>query len=131
MSFWLSREYECLAEKVIDEHPDIQWIRKAGVSIGYLESDKAKTSAAGKVCGECFLVKDLYSCYCPHDFLIVIYLPNIARFTEEQMKILLYHELLHVDMHEKNGIPKYRVSPHDVQDFEKVIRRYGTRWAGD
>ena len=129
--YWISEKYERLAEEVIEEQDDLHWIRDAGVSIGYLESDKAKTSAAGLVLGECTLVKEIYRRYCPHDFLITIYLPNTERLSEEQEKILLYHELLHVDMHEKNGEPKYRVAPHDVEDFEKIINRYGVRWAGD
>lgn len=129
--YWISEEYERLAETVIDEHPDLQWIRSSGVRIGYLVSDKEKMSAAGPVLGECTLVKELYRPYCPHDFLIMIYLPNCTRLTLEQVKILLYHELLHVDVREKDGEPKYRVAPHDVQDFEKIIRQYGIRWAGD
>ena len=128
--YWVSDEYENLAETVIDEHPDLRWIRSSGVRIGYLESDKAKMSAAGPVLGECTLVKELYRPYCPHDFLIIIYLPNCERLTLEQAKILLYHELLHVDMSEKDGGPRYRVAPHDVQDFRAVIDRYGFDWSG-
>lgn len=129
--YWISEKYERLAEEVIEEQDDLHWIRDAGISIGYLESDKEKTSASGLVFGECTLVKEIYRQYCPHDFLITIFFPNVARFSEEQKKILLYHELLHVDMCEKNGEPKYRVAPHDVEDFEKIIERYGVRWAGD
>lgn len=127
----ISEEYEKLAETVIDEHPDLHWIRSAGISIGYLESDQEKKGSVGLILGQCSLVKELYQPYCPHDFLITIFLPNVAGLNENQKKILLYHELLHVDMSEINGEPKYHVAPHDVEDFETIINRYGLHWAGD
>lgn len=126
----ISNRFEFLAEEVIDEHPDLQWIRRANVSIGYIECDQEKNKASGRVFGECILVKELYQLFCCHDFLIVVYTPNVIRMTEDQLKILLYHELLHVDMSEKDGRPKYRIAPHDVEDFRSVIERYGMNWAG-
>ena len=131
INYWQSDEYRQLAEQVIAEHPDLSWIDKALISIDYLECDAEKKRASGPVLGECVLVKDLFRLYVPFDFLIVIYAPNVRRLSETQKKILLYHELLHVDMGEKDGEPKYCVRPHDVEDFAAVIRRYGLDWAGD
>lgn len=37
--------------------------------------------------------------------------------------------LLHVGVQEKNGEMKYRVVPHDIEDFEEILSRYGTHWA--
>ena len=127
---YISTEYEELAEKVIDEHPDLRWIRATGVSIGYLESDQEKKNASGYVLGQCSVVKDIYRPYCHHDFLITIFLPNTAHLSEEQKKVLLYHELLHVDVDESSGEPKYRTAPHDVEEFRSVIDQYGIDWAG-
>jgi len=125
----MSELYSRLAEEVIREHIDLQWIRKSDISIGYVESDREKKSSGGLVLGECFLVKDPWSAYCPHDFVIVVYAPNVAGLKETQLKILLYHELLHVDMDEKRGEPVYRVRPHDVEEFREVINQYGLDWA--
>lgn len=127
----ISKEYAALAEEVLDEHEDLHWISQVGISIGFVEADWEKINATGEVLGDCRLVKEPYHIFCPFDFLITIYTPNVAHLTEEQKKILLYHELLHVDMSEKNGEPVYRTAPHDVQDFRKVIDQYGVRWAGD
>ena len=127
----VSEECAELAAEVIREHPDLQWINTAGITIGFIETDKEKNSSVGPVLGECQLVQEIQKLFCPYDFLIVIYLPNITHLNRDQMKILLYHEMLHVDMSEKNGNPIYRVAPHDVQDFKAVIRQYGMQWAGD
>lgn len=125
----MSEEYAELAEEVIAEYPDLEWIHTTGVGIGFLTSEQEKKKHGGLVYAECHLVKSIYQPFCPHDFLVIVYLPNVCRFSDEQKRILLYHELLHVGMDEKNGEPVYRIVPHDVEDFMKVIRRYGADWA--
>ncbi|MDO4647954.1 MAG: putative metallopeptidase [Eubacteriales bacterium] len=97
-----SEKYKKLMDTVIEEHEDLAWIQGM-VSIDCLAADKQKKSDAGYVLGECIRVKDVYREYCPYDFLIVIYEKNCAGMTEEQLKILMYHELLHVDVGEKMG----------------------------
>lgn len=124
-----SEHYAVLAWQVFEEHRDVGWIPGAGISIGYLESDKAKKKS-GKAClAECVKVKELYKPYCPHDFLIVVYGPNVVGMTVEQQKILLYHELLHVGMSDDGEEVKYLINPHDVEDFRVIIDRYGIDWA--
>ena len=125
----MSEMYSQLAEEVFQEHADLQWIRQSGISVGYCESDREKKSAGALVLGECFLVREPWSAYCPHDFVIVIYAPNVLDLKESQLKILLYHELLHIDMDEKNGEPRYRIRPHDVEEFREVINTYGLDWS--
>lgn len=124
-----SEEFAELAQEVIQEHRDLHWIIAAGINIGYLESNREKISKGRETLAECIKVKDLYKYYIPHDFLIVIYAPNVSGMSRDQLKILLYHELLHVGMNEKDGVPKYIVNPHDVEDFRTIIDRYGLDWA--
>ncbi len=125
----VSEEYSGIAEKVIDEHEDLHWIRNLKVRIGYLASDREKKKDGGLVLGECIKVKPLYRPYVPHDFLIVIYETNTAGLTENQMEILMYHELLHIGIDEAGEELKYNINPHDVEDFRTVIDRYGIDWA--
>lgn len=75
--------------------------------------------------GECILVKDLYKPFCPFDFLIVFYEPNIAHLSPAQLEILMYHELLHIDADNKG---RARIKPHDIEDFETIINQYGMHW---
>ena len=54
--------------------------------------------------------------------------------TDEQMYMLMMHELLHVGVQEKNGEMKngemkYRVVPHDIEELEEILSRYGVHWA--
>ena len=125
----VSEEHEKIAEKVIRDHEDLHWIGKLKVSIGYLISDQEKKKSGRSVLGECIKVKELYRPYVPHDFLIVIYEPNTIGLTEEQVQILLYHELLHIGIDDEGENLKYIINPHDVEDFREVIDRYGIDWA--
>ncbi len=125
----VSIRYADLAEKIIAEHHDLQWIPKIGVKVGFLESDRQKKKSGRFVLGECILVKDLYRCFIPYDFLIVIYAPNVIGMTKEQMKILLYHEMLHIGISDDGEDLKYVVNPHDVEEFRTIIDKYGIDWA--
>ena len=54
--------------------------------------------------------------------------PNVERFTEEQIRILLLHELMHVQITKDGNEEVYSVRPHDVEDFREIIERYGMDW---
>ena len=120
----LSEDYTNLAQEVIDEHEDLHWIRKADISIGYMQSSRGKY-----VFADCRKVPDFYRVFVPFDFLITVYDPNVTEFTDDQMKILLYHELLHVGMDDNGEDTKYIVRPHDIEEFRPVIDQYGMDWA--
>ena len=124
-----SEEFAEIGWEVIREQPSLQWISGAGITIGCLESDKPKKKNRRECLGECIKVQDLYKCFIPYDFLIVVYAPNVTGMDRDGLKKLMHHELLHVGMDEKNGEPKYFVYPHDVEDFREIIDRYGIDWA--
>lgn len=117
-----SEQYQIIAQEVIEEHEDLHWLKSADVRIDYIASAKEKKSKGRLTLGECQLVKEIYKMYCPYDFLIIIYEPNVKGLTYEQLKILLYHELLHVGVSEKDGEPQYNV-------FKVIINKYGIDWA--
>ena len=130
----LYEQYEPYAElgaRVIESERSLQWIAETDVRIGFLRSFKEKHSNGKDVFGECVKVKELYKPFCPYDFLIVIYEENVAAasFTERQLYALMHHELLHVGVREKDGDLVYRTIPHDVEDFDEIISRYGLHWA--
>lgn len=103
----------------------------AGLRIGCCMSDKEKKSKGRRVFGECQKVPEEWQGFCPYDFLITFYEPNIAGMTDEQMHILAVHELLHigVDVDELGIVTGTRVVPHDMEDFGAVVRRYGVDWS--
>lgn len=121
--------YAELAEKVISNEQSLFWIAETDVRIGFLRSFKEKRAHGKDVLGECIKVNELYEPFCPYDFLIVIYEENVVQLTEHQMYVLMFHELLHIGVNEKNGDLKYVVNPHDIEDFDEIISRYGLHWA--
>lgn len=125
----ISKEYMELACEVMQEQEELQWIPKAGIKVGFLKSDRAKKKSGKLVLGECIKVKDLYRCFIPHDFLIVVYAPNVAGMNRNQLKILLHHEFLHIGMDDSGEEARYIINPHDIEEFREIIDRYGIDWA--
>lgn len=117
-----SAELKSLARTVIESNPDLSYIED--VTVIFLESDKEKKSKGKTIFGECEKVPDKYKWAIPADFTITIYTENAAGFTEDQMKILMEHELRHIG--ENDG--KLFVNPHDIEDFETILKRYGMNW---
>ena len=129
----LYEQYEPYAElgaRVIANERSLRWIAETDVRIGFLRSFKEKKLSGKIVHGECIKVKELYEPFCPYDFLIVLYEPNNVDFNDEQMYALMHHELLHVGIDEDmKGNLKYQIVPHDIEDFDEIISRYGLHWS--
>ena len=124
----LSDEYRTIAEQLIRDRDDLRHLD--GVRIAYLASDREKKANGRFIFGECRKVSDQYSWCCPYDFMITIYEPNTAyyQFDFAMMKILLWHELMHVGVDESDEGVKYRLIPHDVEEFNKIIDEVGLHW---
>lgn len=133
---WLSivdaeqcKEYEKLASEVIDAIEELHFIKELEIKIGYVKSYEAKASKGGIVMADCRLVKPIYQCFIPYDFIITVYEPNVIELTPKQMKALLWHELKHIGINEMTLALTYRVMPHEVEDFHSILDRIGTRWS--
>lgn len=127
----INEEYAALANDLIKNDKALRYIRRSKVQIIYLASDKEKKKGPMLVGGECDKVPDKWKWAVPYDFTITIYEPNVERFTEDQIKILLLHELLHVGIEKDGNEEKYYVVPHDIEDFRVILDRYGVDWAND
>ena len=126
----IREEYAEMAKKIIDEEGMLSDIANSQATIVYLGSDYAKMSKGKVVCGECEKVADKNKWAIPCDFTITIYEPNCVGFSDEQMRILIFHELLHVGIEFlDDGSEKYSIKPHDYEDFKVIIDRYGTEWS--
>lgn len=62
----------------------------------------------------------------PYDFLIIFYGPNIDGLDANQLKILMFHELLHIGVNSDGT--SFKVVPHDIEDFSLILERYGIGW---
>lgn len=116
--------YQQIAQDLINECPELEAIKNSDVTIICLSSDCEKKSNKKIVFGQCEKIADKYKWGIPCDFTITIFEPNVVGFTEEQLKILIFHELLHVGI---DG-DKYFINPHDLEDFKVIIDNYGVNW---
>jgi hypothetical protein len=123
--YYLTDQYnEWASEIILEKRKDIL---DAGISVGFISSTKEKKHGRIKsVLAECKKVQELEKLYCPHDFLIIIYEMNCEGMTDEQMKILIWHELEHIGIDAETG--EFFVKPHDVEEFDKIIDAHGLHW---
>lgn len=131
MNKYINEEYKEIADKLIDELSEFEEIKESDVRIVYLSSEKEKKKNHKLILGECCKVDEKYSWCCPYDFLIIIYEPNIAGFTEWQLKTLIRHELHHVGIDYTNNGETYSIIPHDVEEFWSIINECGIDWSED
>jgi len=122
----VSEEYTKIGHDLIEEMPELADLKNADVQIVFLASDHNKKSGGKLVFGQCEKVPDKYKWGIPCDFTITIFEPNVVMFNEEQLKILIFHELLHVGIEEDS---KFTVKPHDLEDFKVIIQKYGINWS--
>lgn len=118
-----------IAHRLIRTLPEFADLLDAEVKIAYLSSQKEKVKNHKVIFAECHKVEEKYDWCCKYDFFIVVYEPNIADFTEEQIEILIRHELHHVGIEYTDTGIKYYVAPHDVEEFWKIINEHGLDWS--
>ena len=127
----INKNYERIARELIDSEPELDYIKQSRARIIYLESDSAKKNGTDRlVYGECEKVASKNQWAISADFTIIVYKNNCIGLSEEQIKILLFHELLHVGIdYGTDGGEVYSVKKHDLEDFKVIIDKYGTDWA--
>lgn len=124
----LNDYYTELASELIKTENALRYIFDSNVTIIYLSSQAERKSKGRITCGECEKVPEKYKWAVPADFTITIFEPNVENFSEDQIKTLLFHELLHVGILKDGDEEKYFIRPHDLEDFKLIIDRYGTEW---
>ena len=128
---WLNEKYAEIGAQLIETEDVLINIRISQVTIVYLSSDLEKTDKGRIVYGQCEKVADKYKWGIPADFTITLFEPNVANKSNEAIRRIILHELLHVGI----GIGKddaeetYFVRPHDFEDFKYMVDNFGTEWA--
>lgn len=126
----INNEFKSIAEQLIENEPELAYIKDSSVKITYLESDLPKRADKDKiVLGECEKVQCKNHWAIESDFTITLFEPNLTGLSEEQIKIVLFHELLHIGIDWNDNGECYYVRKHDLEDFKAIIDRYGTDWA--
>lgn len=126
----INLHYTDIALNLLMTEPSLQHIKESHAVIIYLESDYAKTSKGKLVFGQCEKIQDKYKWGIPADFTITVFEPNVEKFTDDQLRTLLHHELLHVGIDKKaDGSESYSIVDHDIEDFKLILDMYGTDWS--
>lgn len=126
----INDEYSEIGARIIEEEECLVDIANSHATIVYLSSDKEKRGKGKIIFAECERVQDKYKWAIPADYTITVYEPNCMGFSEEQMRILLLHELMHIDIKfNEDNTETYSIKDHDYADFKMIIDRYGTDWA--
>lgn len=118
-----SRKLRHLATKIINRHPEFDFIKEWDIKIGYVISQERKQGAKITY-ADCRKVREVYRAWLPYDFIITFYERNTGFLNENQLKVLMYHELKHIGVGEKG----LKVVPHDIEDFSDILKRYGLDW---
>ncbi len=121
----VNEEYNEIMKELIEERKELEALRYAPVTIICLSSCHRKKKNGGLVYGQCEKVQEKNKWSIPCDFTITVFEPNCEGFTEEQMRILIFHELLHVGIDGSD----FFVRPHDLEDFKLIVNEFGTDWA--
>lgn len=125
----INEKYADIAAELIENEEALEHIKNSQSTIIYLSSEKKKVSDGKIIHAQCEKVPDKYKWGIPCDFTITVFEPNVENFTDEQIKILLFHELLHVGINQKDGRETYSTLPHDLEDFKLIIDSFGTDWS--
>lgn len=126
----LSERYARIGAELVETEDALAHIKASNATIVYLSSNAKKTSLGRAVLGQCERVPDRWKWAVPADFAITVFEPNVAGMSELQLRILLYHELLHVGIStNKDGDEVYRCVPHDLEDFRAVVDAFGADWS--
>lgn len=124
----INEEYSKIAKELIETEDALMNIRNSNVQIIFLSSEHEKRTKTKIIYGQCERVQEKNKWAIPAEFTITIFEPNVIDFTDEQIRILLFHELLHVGIEFKDGFETYSIIPHDLEDFKLIIDRFGTDW---
>lgn len=125
----LNEEYAKIGHDLIETEDALIDIRNSQATIVYLASEHKKIESGKVVHAQCEKIQDKYKWSIPADFTITVFEPNCIGMTEEQIRILILHELLHIGIEFNDGEEKYSVRPHDLEDFKYIIDRFGTNWS--
>lgn len=126
----INEHYAEIGQELIETEPELVDIKNSQATIIYLSSEHAKKGDGKVIFGQCEKVAEKYKWGIPCDFTITVFEPNVEKFTEEQLKILIFHELLHVGIEFNNdGTETYSIKPHDLEDFKLIIDKFGTDWS--
>ena len=124
----INEQYAAIGQRLIETEEILEQIRNSQATIVFLSSQHKKIESGKEVHAQCERIQDKYKWGLPADYTITVFEPNCRGFTQEQLEILIFHELLHIKIEYKDGEEKYSIFAHDLEDFRYIIDRFGSHW---
>ena len=126
----INEKYAEIGADLIKTESSLRDLAISNAEVVFLSSEYKKKNGAKITHAECEKIADRYKWGIPADFTITVFEPNIEGFSDEQIRILLFHELLHIRIDtDGNGNESYGIYPHDLEDFKEIVDRFGTDWS--
>lgn len=129
MDYERNTETEQIVWQIVGEIEDFDDIRIAQPKICVLDCSKPKKSEGRLVFADIKPVPEQYKALCEFDYIITIYTRNTALLNDMQFRILLEHELRHVNIINGSKGIVYGTVGHDFEDFYAIIDKYGIEWS--
>jgi len=76
--------------------------------------------------GKCSRATGKWKYLTDKDFVIEIWDKWWETANEHQKEALMYHEVSHIDFKEKDDEITWRLKRHDIEEFNDVVKKYGT-----
>lgn len=129
MDYERNTETEQAVWQIVAETEDFMDIRIAQPKICVLDCSKPKKSEGRLIFADIKPVPEQYKALCEFDYIITIYTQHTALLNDMQFKILLEHELRHVNIVNGSKGIVYGTVGHDFEDFYAIIDKYGMEWS--
>jgi len=113
--------FSLMSELINEYHSHLR-----NANIECLFTNKGRKRGGKTVIATCEAVNPTYNYLTNVDFIITIYDKVWEQLADKEKKYVLDHELYHAFVGEnKNGEPVYKTVPHDLEEFNEIVERYG------
>lgn len=124
--FTRDKSLEIVVEDLIENEPELIYLKVGKVGVVCLRSDKCKKKDGIPLFADCEEVPEKFKWATDAKFMITVYTPNISNFDSRRIRILLFQQLLKITPKEKEG--EFKIRDYDVKDFSVIVNRYGAKW---
>lgn len=125
MVFKVDKELQEIVKETIAAYEQFEMLNDARILVLYCDQDKK--SRGKRVFADTKKTNELYEFITGYDFIITFY-AGVEMMSASALRVLAYHELLHVGYEVRGMSVVKRIIPHDVEDFREVIGRFGVDW---
>lgn len=123
MKYTEAPELQALAEKIMNERPEMKELLNAHIK--YVWGNKDKKKGNGWVYGQCHKIPEKERVVTSYHFIITFF-DRAHLLSPAAQKLLMLHELKHAGFDAETG--KTWINDHDLQDFKEIVEKNGIDW---